>query len=258
MSTSVRRVRAFFHDVSRRGWPVALAASGIAVGVVTGFVYLFEGLAPTLSLGALYVFAVLPVALFFGRMWAVGVSVASMLLFNFAFIPPTFQLTLHGGENWLVFAVYVVTGLVVSDLAGRARQRAREAEQREREAALLAELSTTLLRGATVTAELVRIGQSTARLLRVPWARIELGAEASCGGGRLGNRASRGRRGRRKPGAAGRDSARAIGAHTLPACTGVGPGVRARPGAAGARSARGRGAPPERCPEDGAASICEP
>jgi two-component system sensor histidine kinase KdpD len=165
--------------VSRRGWPVALAASGIAVGVVTGFVYLFEGLAPTLSLGALYVFAVLPVALFFGRMWAVGVSVASMLLFNFAFIPPTFQLTLHGGENWLVFAVYVVTGLVVSDLAGRARQRAREAEQREREAALLAELSTTLLRGATVKAELVRIGQSTARLLRVPWARIELGAEPS-------------------------------------------------------------------------------
>ncbi len=151
-----------------------MVSSAIALGAVTGLVYLFEGLAPTLSLGALYVLAVLPIAVFFGRGWAIGVSLASVLVFNFVFLPPTFQLTLHGGENWLVFAVYVVTGLLVSDLAARARRRAREAEQREREAALLAELSTTLLRGATVEAELGRIGDSTARLLQVPWARIEL------------------------------------------------------------------------------------
>jgi two-component system sensor histidine kinase KdpD len=79
----------------------------------------------------------------------------------------------------VVFAVYVGPGLRVSDLASRARRRAREAEQREREAALLAELSTTLLRGATVERELERIGDSIARLLQVPWARIELGAPRS-------------------------------------------------------------------------------
>ena len=94
----------------------AIVSSVLVTAVVTALVYLLEGLAPTLSLGALYVLAVMPIALFFGRAWAIVVSVASMIVFNFAFIPPTFRLTLHGAENWLVFGVYVVTGLLVSDL----------------------------------------------------------------------------------------------------------------------------------------------
>jgi two-component system, OmpR family, sensor histidine kinase KdpD len=152
---------------------------------VTGIVALLRDLAPTLSLGALYVLAVLPVAVLYGRAWAIAVSVASMLVFNFVFIPPTYALTLHGGENWLVFAVYVITGLLVSDLAARARKRAREAEQREREAALLAELSATLLSGATVAGQLPRIAASAARIMNVPSTSIELGAPSATGEGVL-------------------------------------------------------------------------
>ena len=157
----------------------AIVSSVLVTAVVTALVYLLEGLAPTLSLGALYVLAVMPIALFFGRAWAIVVSVASMIVFNFVFIPPTFRLTLHGAENWLVFGVYVVTGLLVSDLATRARTRAREAEQREREAAMLAELSTTLLSGATVRSELSRIDEATARVMRLRSARIVLDSESS-------------------------------------------------------------------------------
>jgi two-component system sensor histidine kinase KdpD len=178
VSTFVRNVRAHISGVGRRGTAAALGVSIVAVAAVTGLVFLLEGQAPVLSLGALYVLAVLPVAVLFGRGWAIGVSVVSMVIFNFVFIPPTLTFTLHGSENWLAFGVYVVTGLLVADLAARARRRARIAEDREREAALLAELSTTLLSGASVESELPRIAEASARLLGAGAARIELGSAA--------------------------------------------------------------------------------
>jgi len=156
-----------------------------ALGAVTGVLYLLRPHVPALSLGVLYVLAVLAVAVLFGRAYATAVSLASVLLFNLLFLPPTLKLTLHGEENWLVFAVYLVTGLLVSDLAARARRRAREAEQREREAALLAELSTALLSGADVAAELPRIADAAARTLHLSRSRIELDEQPRPGPGEI-------------------------------------------------------------------------
>jgi two-component system sensor histidine kinase KdpD len=164
-----RFARSFRHEAA------GVAAGIAAVGAVTGLVYLLRPYTPELSLGILYVLAVLPVAVVWGRAHAAGVAVASMLIFNFLFLPPIHALTLSGEENWLKLAVMLVTGLLVAELASRARQRARDAEQREREAALLAELSTVLLSGAAVESELVHIAEGTARILGVPSAGIELG-----------------------------------------------------------------------------------
>ena len=93
---------------------------------------------PVLSLGVLYVFAVLPVAVVWGLWLALPVSVASMLAFNWFFLPPVHTFTLADSENWFALAVYLATAVVVSELAARARRRAASAEQRERESALLA------------------------------------------------------------------------------------------------------------------------
>jgi two-component system sensor histidine kinase KdpD len=172
MERLVRFVR--MHFLSRRH-AAAIVASAAAIGVVTGLVYLLRPRVPVESLGALYVLAVLPAAVLFGRVAALLVAIGSMLVFNFLHLPPVHTLTLSAGENWLVFLVYVVTGILVAELAGRARQRARDAEQREREAALLAELSTVLLSGAAVGAELPRIAEGTARILHADRARIQLG-----------------------------------------------------------------------------------
>src|SRR5690242_11802877 len=88
-----------------------------AVAVVTGTVFALEPIAPVLSLGVLYLFAVLPVAALFGLRYAVGVSIVSMLAFNFFFLPPTHTLQLADSENWVALAVYLVTALAVSQLA---------------------------------------------------------------------------------------------------------------------------------------------
>jgi two-component system sensor histidine kinase KdpD len=57
-------------------------------------------------------------------------------------------LSLADGRNWTALVVYVLTAIVAGELASRARRRAAEAEQRERESALLADAAAAILQGA--------------------------------------------------------------------------------------------------------------
>jgi K+-sensing histidine kinase KdpD len=95
----------------------AVLLSLVAVALVTGLIYALEPIAPVLSLGVLYLFAVLPVAAVWGLAYAIPVSVLSMLTFNFLFLPPTHTFRLADSENWVALAVYLVTALAVSELA---------------------------------------------------------------------------------------------------------------------------------------------
>ena len=101
----------------------------LAVAAVTGAVYALRPAAPILSLGVLYLFAVFPVAALWGLPWALGVSLVSMLTFNFLFLPPTHTFRLANSENWVALAVYLLTAVGVSELAARARRRAAESER---------------------------------------------------------------------------------------------------------------------------------
>jgi two-component system, OmpR family, sensor histidine kinase KdpD len=109
----------------------AALSSLAAVAVVTGAVFALKPVAPVLSLGVLYLFAVLPVAAIWGLPYAVAVSLVSMLAFNFFFLPPTHTLRLADSENWVALAVYIVTAVSVSELAARARRRAMEVRETE-------------------------------------------------------------------------------------------------------------------------------
>ena len=124
---------------------VPLAGTVAALAAATGLVYALRPVAPTLSLGVVYTPAVLVVAVLYGMTWAIVASVLAMVGFNFLFLPPVGTLTLTDGRNWTALAVYLVTGVIASELATRARRRAAEAQQREREAALLADAAAELL-----------------------------------------------------------------------------------------------------------------
>ncbi len=156
---------------------IPAAASLGAVGVVTGSIFALRPVAPVLSLGVLYLFAVLPVAALWGLPFALAVSLVSMTVFNWFFLPPTHTFRLANSENWVALAVYLVTAVSVSGLAARARRRAGEAEQRQREAALAAEVSAVLLESREVQPQLDGIASRVARLLGASGARIDLGAE---------------------------------------------------------------------------------
>jgi K+-sensing histidine kinase KdpD len=64
----------------RRGARVLLSVAALAAA--TAAIYALQTVAPVLSLGVLYVFAVLPVAIVGGLLYALPVAVASMLAFN--------------------------------------------------------------------------------------------------------------------------------------------------------------------------------
>ena len=152
----------------------ALVLSAALVGVVTGAVFALRGHAPVLSLGVLYLFAVLPAAVAFGTVYAVVVSVASLLTFNFFFLEPVHTFALRDSQNWVALAVYLVTAILVGELAAGSRRRAAVAVHREREASFLADVSATLLEADEVRAPLKTIAARIAELLGVRRARIEL------------------------------------------------------------------------------------
>jgi two-component system sensor histidine kinase KdpD len=161
-----------------RDWLIGVAIGAGAVAAVTIAIELIDDVVPVLSLGVLYVFAVLLVAIFWGPLVAVPVAVASMLAFNFFFLPPVYTFTLADRSNWLALAVYVVVAIVVGTLASRYRSGKAEAEQREREAALLADIAADLLRGAQLEDGLRAIEERTATVLGVSSVRIALGERA--------------------------------------------------------------------------------
>jgi two-component system, OmpR family, sensor histidine kinase KdpD len=153
---------------------VGVASSVAAVAIVTAAIFALEPFAPVLSLGVLYVFAVLPVAVLFGLAYALPVSVASMLAFNWFFLPPRHTFRLTDSENWVALAVYLVTAVVVSGLAARSRRREAEADRKAREAALLAEVAGVLLESSHVQDELRAIAGRVAHALGARRGRIEL------------------------------------------------------------------------------------
>ena len=167
---------------SRRHALAAGASLSVLVAVTVAIV-LLKSFVPVLSLGVLYVFAVLPIAVAFGLVYGVLVSVASMLAFNWFFLPPVHTFTLADSRNWFALAVYLVTASVVSGLAAGARRRATDAEQREVENSLLADVATSLLQGGDVAGQLGPIGERVAAVLRARSATVVLGdrAEPSTG-----------------------------------------------------------------------------
>lgn len=158
-------------DFLSRRLLLGLVASVAGVAIVTGLIALLKAYVPVLSMGGLYVFVVLPVAIAWGLLAALAVAVVSMLAFDFFFLPPIYSLALTRSSSWFALVVFVVTALVVSELAARARRRAREAE-------LLAQIATSLLERGGAGGQLDAIAAEAAHVLEVDRARIVLGTSA--------------------------------------------------------------------------------
>src|SRR6266480_5388354 len=103
-----------------RAHAAPLAFSVGAITAVTLLVWALKPLAPDVSLGALYTFAVLAVAAGWGLGYALAVSVTSLLVFNWFFLPPVHTFSLDETRDWTALAVYLVTAVVASELSTRA------------------------------------------------------------------------------------------------------------------------------------------
>ena len=113
-------------------------------------------------------------AFLFGLRAGVLTATAAVAVFNSALLPPA-RLRAPDSRVWLLFAALLLSGAVVAELAARERRRSEQAYEREREAALLAGLSSALVGGASLELAQVDAARVAAAAIGVPAARIVLG-----------------------------------------------------------------------------------
>jgi signal transduction histidine kinase len=72
----------------------------------------------------LYLSAVVPITLLYGPVVAGAASLASMVAFNYFFLSPRYSLDPGSSEDWSVLSAFLVSSLVVSNLAARSQRAA--------------------------------------------------------------------------------------------------------------------------------------
>jgi two-component system sensor histidine kinase KdpD len=149
----------------------------VAVGAVTLgtlIIYPLKEAAPVVSLGVVYVPALLIVAGTWGIWLGGATALLSALAFNFFHLPPVGRFTINSSGNWVALAVFLVSAALASSVAEMTRMRARDGEDRRREADLAAEMARLLLRGNSLADALPTAAARLARALELRSAAITL------------------------------------------------------------------------------------
>lgn len=127
-----------------------------AVAVGTLIVYPLKSVSPVVSLGVVYLPAILLISIVWGLRLGLLASLLSAAAFNFFHIPPLHRLTIASDENWVALAAFAIVAVVSSAVAGLARAQTVEAERRREEAdRALAELAALSRERDRMQAEVV-------------------------------------------------------------------------------------------------------
>jgi len=159
-----------------RGYAAALAA----VALVTVVIGAIEARVHVANISMLYLMAVLASATLLGRAPAITASVVSFLAFNWFFVEPVHTLRVADPNEWFALVGFLVTAVVTSQLAASQRDRAREAADRARDAALLFEVARVLGEPDLATA-LAAVAERVRQGLRVAGVVVELEEDVGAG-----------------------------------------------------------------------------
>ncbi len=150
----------------------------VTVALSTLLVYPLKHVAPAQTLGVVYLLAVVVVSVFWGLGFGVATAVLSAAAFNFFHLPPVGRFTLAHGRDWVGLAAFVAVAVAVGLVADLARARARELDERRREADLASELAQLLLGAERLADALDPASRRLAQALGAEWAEIRLGPGA--------------------------------------------------------------------------------
>lgn len=113
------------------------AACAAMIALATGLVAIVRLAVNVDNTSMIYLLAVLASALAFGSRAAIVTAVTSLVAFNFFFVEPRHTFTVAHEGDLVGLTLLLVTGVITGQLAAELRTRARRAEQREKEAAVL-------------------------------------------------------------------------------------------------------------------------
>ncbi len=117
------------------------------LGSVAGITWVYYRLlvVNNLTVALSFLLAVLVIATRWGLLEGLLASLASMLCFNFFFIPPVGTFTVADPQNWVALSAFVATAVIASQLSASIRKQALESTRRQYEMEQLYTLSRNLL-----------------------------------------------------------------------------------------------------------------
>ena len=82
------------------------------------------------TVGFVFLLCVLIISAAWGLRYAIALSVFATLAYNFFFLPPVGTFTIADPQNWVSLFAFLITAVIASQLAERARREALSATQR--------------------------------------------------------------------------------------------------------------------------------
>jgi two-component system sensor histidine kinase KdpD len=155
---------------------IGAAVALLLVALCTLIVYPLKHVAPVGSLAVLYLPAVLIVSIIWGGGLGMLTAVLSAGAFNLFHLPPVGHFTIRGSRDWVALIIFFVVAGIASSLAEVTRARARDAQERRREADLAAEMARLLLRGESLAQTLPTAAARLSQMLDLSSAAIEMEA----------------------------------------------------------------------------------
>ena len=120
-----------------------LAAAGI-VFIIVWFYSRVIHVNPQ-TVGFTFLLAVLVVSATWGLRPAIFLALIATLAYNYFFLPPLHRFTIADPQNWVALLAFLITAIIASQLAERARREALQSDHRRREVERLYEFSQQLL-----------------------------------------------------------------------------------------------------------------
>jgi signal transduction histidine kinase len=159
-------------NLSMLRWPSGLLASVAMVAALTGVITLLEEHIPVLSLLVLYLLAVLPVAIFWGSRLAALTAVTSVAVFAVV-LPPRGSFGIADARNLAALGVFLITAVVVGELAARSRRAAVESARLSDEQSALRRVATLIAQSAAPPAVFEAVTREVGLLCGADLARME-------------------------------------------------------------------------------------
>src|SRR5437879_373051 len=121
--------------------------TAIVAGIVAAITWIcFRVLPVNATTAALaYLVAILFIAARWGLVESIAGSIVAVLCFNFFFLPPVGTFTIADPQNWVALFSFLATSLIASRLSAKAKARALEATERQKDVERLYTFSRAIL-----------------------------------------------------------------------------------------------------------------
>jgi signal transduction histidine kinase len=154
-------------------WLSRLLASAVAVAAVTGVLALLDAHVPASRLLMLYLLVVMPVAIVWGIGLAVVIACMSALAYTYVFVSPLHSFEITNSWSLVALAVFLVTAVVVGQLAARLRRAAQRSARLSEEQAALRRVATLVARSVPASEVFEAVTREVGLLCGADLARME-------------------------------------------------------------------------------------